>query len=61
MSDQKNKVDNKYKQKKAEIPIEEQRFAAHNYVKKLQPKSRVAIPTLNGVREAKEWVDHNKK
>ena len=61
MSDQKKKVDNKYKQKKAEIPIEDNRYAAHNDIKKLQPRSKVAIPTLDGVIRAKNWVDGNKK
>ncbi len=56
-----NKVDNKYKQKSMGIPIEQHRYAAHNDIEKLQPESRVPIPTLEGVIRAKEWVEENQK
>lgn len=43
------------------IPIEQHRYAAHNDIEKLQPESRVPIPTLEGVIRAKEWVEENQK
>jgi len=55
------KVDNKYKQKKLSIPIEEQRYAAYYDIETLQPESQVPIPTLEGVVRAKEWVEENQK
>lgn len=55
------KVDNKYKQKKISIPIEENRYAAYYDMEELQPESRVLIPTLEGVIRAKEWVEENQK
>lgn len=55
------KVDNKYKQKKMSIPIEENRYAAYYDMEELQPESRVLIPTLEGVIRAKEWVEENQK
>ncbi len=61
MSRYKNKVDNKYKQNKMSIPIEENRYAAYYDIKKLQAESRVPIPTLEGVVRAKEWVEENQK
>lgn len=61
MADLKNITDNKYKQKKMGIPIEENRYAAFNEIKELQPESRVPIPTLEGVVRAKEWVEENQK
>jgi len=56
-----SKVDNKYKQKNMSIPIEQHRYAAYNDIEKLQPESRVPIPTLEGVIRAKEWVEENQK
>lgn len=56
-----NKVDNKYKQKRMHVPIEENRYAAYYDIEKLQPESRVPIPTLEGVVRAKEWVEENQK
>lgn len=56
-----NKVDNQYKQKRMYIPIEENRYAAYYDIEKLQPESRVPIPTLEGVVRAKEWVEENQK
>lgn len=52
---------NKFKEKKMSIPIENQRTAALNNIKGLQPKSKVLIPTLEGVKNAKKWVDENQK
>lgn len=57
----KKNIDNKYKQKKMSIPIEENRYAAFNEIKELQPESNVPIPTLEGVVRAKEWVEENQK
>ncbi len=56
----KNK-DNRFKEKKVSIPIENQNTAAYYNIKGLTPVARVPIPTLSGVRDAKEWVDENKK
>jgi hypothetical protein len=56
-----NKVDNQYKQKRMYVPIEENRYAAYYDIEKLQPESRVPIPTLEGVVRAKEWVEENQK
>jgi len=39
------------------VPIEENRYAAYYDIEKLQPESRVPIPTLEGVVRAKEWVE----
>lgn len=61
MSKLNNKVDNKYKQKRMHVPIEENRYAAYYDIEKLQPESRVPIPTLEGVVRAKEWVEENQK
>ncbi len=61
MTKPKGKIDNKYKQKKMSIPIEENRYAAYYDIEKLQPESRVPIPTLEGVIRAKEWVEENQK
>ncbi len=57
---EKNK-DNKIKEKKMSIPIENQNTAAYYDIKGLTPIARVPIPTLTGVENAKEWVDENKK
>lgn len=59
-NNKKNK-NNKYKEKKMSIPIEENRYAAYYEMKELQPESRVLIPTLEGVIRAKEWVEENQK
>lgn len=61
MSNNEKNVDNKYKQKKMSIPIEENRYAAYYETKELQPESNVLIPTLEGVVRAKEWVEENQK
>ncbi len=61
MSKLNNKVDNQYKQKRMYVPIEENRYAAYYDIEKLQPESRVPIPTLEGVVRAKEWVEENQK
>ena len=55
------KTDNKFKQKKLSIPIENQRTAAYYDIKGLASESRVPIPTLEGVVRAKEWVEENQK
>jgi len=56
----KNK-DNRFKEKKVSIPIENQNTAAYYNIKGLTPIAKVPIPTLSGVRDAKEWVDENRK
>lgn len=56
----KNK-DNKFKEKKISIPIENQHTAAYYNIKGLTPIAKVPIPTLTGVKNAKEWVEENKK
>lgn len=61
MPKNKRNTDNKYKQKKMSIPIEENRYAAYYDMKELQPETNVIIPTLEGVVRAKEWVEENQK
>lgn len=61
MSNNNKNKNNKYKEKKMSIPIEENRYAAYYEMKELQPESRVLIPTLEGVIRAKEWVEENQK
>lgn len=61
LNNKNKKTNNKVKQKNMSIPIEEQRYAAYYEIGELQPKSRVLIPTLEGVVRAKEWVEENQK
>jgi len=56
-----NKNINNYKEKNMSIPIEKQNTAAYYDIKGLKPESKVPIPTLEGVIEAKKWVDENQK
>ncbi|GEM_PF-617770 len=61
MPKNKKNVDNKFKEKKMSVPIEENRYAAYYDTEKLQPETNVIIPTLEGVVRAKEWVEENQK
>jgi hypothetical protein len=61
MPKDKKNTDNKYKQKKMSIPIEENRYVAYYDTEELQPETNVIIPTLEGVKRAKEWVEENQK
>lgn len=55
------KVDNKSKSSRFSVPIENQKHAAYYDIEKLQPDSKVPIPTLEGVIRAKEWIEENQK
>ncbi len=57
---EKNK-DNKTKEKKMSLPIENQKTAAYYNIKGLTPIAKVPIPTLTGVKKAKDWVEENQK
>jgi hypothetical protein len=42
-------------------PIENQQTAAWADIETTQPESRVPIPRVEAVSDAKDWVEHNKK
>jgi len=52
---------NKSKEKSMKTPIENHRTAAWANINETKPVSKVPIPSLNGVENAKEYVDANEK
>ncbi|WP_425448088.1 CDIF630_02480 family spore surface protein [Dethiothermospora halolimnae] len=52
---------NRYKQRKMEIPIENHKTAAWANIEKIKRVSRVPIPSLLEVENAKEYVEENQK
>jgi len=52
---------NRFKEKRMETPIENQRTASWANIEKLKNESRVPIPTKFEVENAKGWVDENQK
>ena len=42
-------------------PTDNQVTAAWADIDKLQPESKVSIPSLNNVEEAKDWVDNGSR
>lgn len=49
------------KRLKAHRPVKNEGTAAWANIDSLQPESKVSIPSLDNVEEAKEWVDNGSK
>ena len=49
------------KRLKAHRPVKNEGTAAWANIDSLQPESKVSIPSLDNVVEAKEWVDNGSK
>lgn len=56
-----NTFDNSFKEKIHEVPIENHRTASLGNIESLKRVSRVPIPSVNEVRNAKDYVDTNQK
>ncbi len=49
------------KEKDMSLPIENHETAALANIEDLKPVSKVSIPNVSEVRNAKDWVDANEK
>ena len=49
------------KRLKAHRPTKNEQHAAWADIDKLRPESKVSVPSLDNVQEAKEWVDDGSK
>ena len=49
------------KRLKAHRPVKNEGTAAWANIDSLQPESKVSIPSLDNVEEAKEWVDNGSR
>lgn len=54
-------ADNRYKEKNMSTPIENHETAAWANIEKVKRNSRVPLPSMFEVENAKEWVDNNQK
>lgn len=57
----KKELNNKFKQKMNEMPIENHQTAAWANIEKLEGEARVFNPGYLGAEQAKEYVDENEK
>lgn len=52
---------NKLKYKNRDLPIEKHETAPWTNIESLSPASRVPIPDIREIINAKEWVEENQK